>query len=73
MKLESIYYAYKNKSAIYYLTASEEEKLIEKKNLFVQTLTLEQLKSFSELELLYSSYKDSLIKEVISYTICFDE
>ena len=73
MKPESIYYSYKNKSNIYYLTASEEEKLIDKKNMLIQSLSNEQLKLFSELEKQYYRYKDSLIKEIIDYTISFNE
>ena len=73
MKSESIYYSYKNKSNIYYLTACEEEKLTDKKNVLIQSLTKEQLKFFSELEKQYYRYKDSLIKEIIDYTISFNE
>lgn len=73
MKLESIYYSYKNKSDIYYLTASAEESLMESKNKFIQTLTSEQINLFSKLEKLFSNYKEALIKEIIHYSITYHD
>lgn len=72
-KTEEIYYSYKNKSEIYYLTESETIKLFELKCEFIKTLTSEQLQSFSKLEQSFFNYKEALIKEIINYTISFNE
>lgn len=72
-KTEKIYYAYKNKSEIYYLTAEEENKLMALKYEFLKTLSSEQLKKFLGLEISYNSYKEALIKEIINYSISFNE
>lgn len=68
---EKIYYLYKNKSDIYYLTDEEETKLTKIKYDFIKTLTNEQLKLFSKLEISYNSYKEALTKEIINYSINF--
>lgn len=70
---EKVYYSYKNKSDVYYLTAEEESKLAQIKYEFIQTLTKEQLEQFSKLEMSYSYYKEALIKEIINYSISFHD
>lgn len=70
---EKIYYSYKNKSDVYYLTANEETKLSSLKYDFIKTLTSEQLEIFSKLEMNYNSYKEALIKEIINYSISFHD
>ena len=72
-KTESIYYSYKNKSSVYYLTKSEEDALLLKKAEFIKTLSDEQSKKFVELEKCFDRYKDSLIKEIISYTVNYSD
>lgn len=72
-KTEKIYYAYKNKSEIYYLTAEEENKLMALKCEFLKTLSSEQIKKFLKLEIGYNSYKEALTKEIINYSISFNE
>ena len=73
MKSEKLYYAYKNKSDVYYLTKSEEMKLLEHKNKFIKTLNDKQLKAFSELEKCYETLKDALIKEIISFAVNYED
>lgn len=71
--LKIIYHSYKNKITIYYDTAIAEEKLLAKRNKFKKTLSPEQIIEFSELEKSYYKYKNELIKEIIDYSIRFDE
>ena len=73
MKFESIYYSYKNKDSKYYLTGNEEEKLFLARNKLIQNLSEEQLTLFAQLESQYDRYKDALIKEIIQYTITYNE
>lgn len=68
---EKIYYSYKNKTDIYYLTDEEEQKLLNAKYALTKTLSDEQLALFSKLEMTYSSYKEAIIKEIINYSISF--
>ena len=68
-KSEKIYYSYKNKDSIYYLTKNEENNLLLAKNKFIKGLSETQIQEFIELEKLFETYKDSLIKEIINYSI----
>lgn len=72
-KTENIYFSYKNKNEVYYLTKEEELKLINQKYDFIKTLSSEQIKLFAKLEIGFTGYKDALIKEIINYSINFHE
>lgn len=68
-KSEEIYYSYKNKDSVYYLTKNEENNLLFAKNRFIKSLSEEQIQDFISLEKIFEAYKESLIKEIINYSI----
>lgn len=71
LKTEEIYYSYKNKNEVYYLTDTEELKVLKSKNEFIKTLSQDQIEKFSRLEIDFFAYKVALIKEIINYSISF--
>lgn len=68
-KSEEIYYSYKNKDGVYYLTKNEENNLLFAKNKFIKSLSEEQIQDFINLEKIFEAYKESLIKEIINYSV----
>lgn len=68
-RADKIYHSYKHKNSVYYVTASEENKLLMMKKAFLMLLSPNQLTEFEKLEKCFNSYKESLTKEIIDYTI----